>query len=64
LHTIEWVSCYQSHQCARLIIPQDAQNATPVEFVTIALIRLPAVVSIQDPRHGGFIITNPGLSVW
>ncbi|KAJ5216331.1 uncharacterized protein N7498_002738 [Penicillium cinerascens] len=56
-------SCYSTFECARLDVPLDWKNeATDSQRVAIALIRLPAKVDVSDPRYGGSILINPGIS--
>ncbi|KAJ6787356.1 hypothetical protein PWT90_05947 [Aphanocladium album] len=52
--------CFDQFQCARLILPRDWKNETRADTVTIAVIKLPADVSQDDPTFGGPIFTNPG----
>lgn len=57
---IEYHDCYDSFQCARLLVPLDYLNKTDDRSVSIAIIKLPAVVPDNDPMFGGPIFTNPG----
>ena len=57
---LEYRSCYNGFECARLILPLDWRNKSNPNKVTLAVIRLPAAVPADDPRHGGSVILNPG----
>ncbi|KAF2836580.1 hypothetical protein M501DRAFT_248976 [Patellaria atrata CBS 101060] len=53
--------CYDDLQCARLEVPLDYWNGTDPDItVTIAIAKLPARVSVTDPRYGGPILIHPG----
>lgn len=61
---LEYHACYDKYQCARLLLPMD-WTATDEETlwkhtVAIALIKLPADVSILDESYGGEVYFNPG----
>ncbi|KAG9238208.1 TAP-like protein-domain-containing protein [Amylocarpus encephaloides] len=50
---LHYTPCFDGFQCARLRDPDSPD-------IVLAVIRLPARVSVHDPRYGGAIITNPG----
>ncbi|UKZ82922.1 hypothetical protein TrVFT333_010722 [Trichoderma virens FT-333] len=52
--------CYDGLQCARLEVPLDWTNSTDTRTAVIAIAKLPAVVSDNDPSFGGSIFVNPG----
>ncbi|TQV98095.1 Peptidase S33, tripeptidyl-peptidase [Cordyceps javanica] len=52
--------CLGQFQCARLIVPLDWLNKNVTDTVSIAIIKLPAVVSQDHPSFGSTIIVNPG----
>lgn len=52
--------CWDDFQCARLLLPLDWLNETRSDTVSIAIIKLPAVVPQDDETFGGAIFTNPG----
>lgn len=52
--------CFNSIQCARLIVPLDWNNTEDERRVILAITRLPARVSVTDVRYGGAILVNPG----
>ncbi|KIW55985.1 hypothetical protein PV05_04688 [Exophiala xenobiotica] len=58
---LQYHDCYDGLQCARLDVPMDyhASEVSP-DRVALAIIRLPAKVSVSDPRYGGAILINPG----
>lgn len=58
--SLQYTPCYETYQCARLIVPMDYWNSTTNATVTIALVRKPAVVPVAHPKYGGAIILNPG----
>ncbi|KAK2608643.1 hypothetical protein QQS21_002872 [Conoideocrella luteorostrata] len=58
--SLKYHPCYDGLLCARLILPLDWKNETNTETVSIAIIKVPAIVSQDDPTFGGTIITNPG----
>jgi pimeloyl-ACP methyl ester carboxylesterase len=54
-------SCFGDYQCAKLLVPLDYYHDTyPNETVSIAITKLPAKVSVDDPHYGGPILINPG----
>lgn len=57
---LRYHSCYDGFECARLAVPRDWLDVENNKTVAIAVIRLPATVSSNDPGFGGSIITNPG----
>lgn len=57
---LQYHSCYDDFECARLILPLDYNNSSSPRNISLAVIRLPAKVSEDDPNHGGSIILNPG----
>lgn len=57
---LEYHDCYTEYKCARLELPLDWKNESDPRTVAIAMIKLPAVVSDDDPSFGGSIYTNPG----
>lgn len=59
--SLEFESCYDDFECAKLKLPLDYFNGThPDSTVGVALLKLPARVSVDDPRYGGPILINPG----
>ncbi|KAF2682783.1 hypothetical protein K458DRAFT_306678, partial [Lentithecium fluviatile CBS 122367] len=58
---LEFHSCFDYYQCAKLKVPIDYFNGThPDSTASIAIAKLPAKVSIDDPRYGGPVLINPG----
>lgn len=60
---LEYHPCYGHFQCARLKLPMDwtaDEGQLWDHTVAIALLKLPANVSVSDPRYGGEIYVNPG----
>lgn len=58
--SLQYRPCYETYQCARLILPMDYWNATTNATVTLALVRKPAAVPVTHPKYGGAVILNPG----
>lgn len=61
---LEYEPCYRGRLlCARLLLPMDP-HADPGHLwdhaVAIAMVKLPANVSVLDARYGGEIYFNPG----
>ncbi|KAI8940241.1 hypothetical protein NX059_003943 [Plenodomus lindquistii] len=58
---LEFHDCNDGFQCAKLSLPFDYFNGThPNATVSIAITKLSARVSVDDPRYGGPILINPG----
>lgn len=57
---LQYSPCYEDFQCARLELPLDYWNGTTDATISLAVIRKPAAVPIDDPRYGGAILVNPG----
>jgi pimeloyl-ACP methyl ester carboxylesterase len=58
---LEFHKCYHGFECAKLSVPLDYYHDTyPDEKVSIAITKLPAKVSVDDPRYAGPILINPG----
>ncbi|KAF2261890.1 alpha/beta-hydrolase [Lojkania enalia] len=59
--TLQFHPCYDGFECAKLKLPLDYFNGTyPKETISVALAKLPARVSVDDPRYGGPVLINPG----
>ncbi|KAL9082362.1 MAG: hypothetical protein Q9165_008909 [Trypethelium subeluteriae] len=57
---LQYASCFEGLQCARLSLPLDWWNGTTSKNISLAVLRLPAKVPVTDPRYGGPILVNPG----
>ncbi|KAF2627749.1 hypothetical protein BU25DRAFT_410405 [Macroventuria anomochaeta] len=58
---LEFHKCFDGFECAKLSLPLDYFNGTyPDDTVSVAIAKLPAKVTIDDPRYGGPILLNPG----
>lgn len=57
---LRYQPCYDGFECTKLSLPLDWHNPHSVENVSVAIIKLPAVVPESDSSYGGTIITNPG----
>jgi pimeloyl-ACP methyl ester carboxylesterase len=57
---LQYHDCYTAFKCARLALPLNWKNATDPRTASIAIVKLPAKVSDDDPSFGGSIFTNPG----
>ncbi len=57
---LRYHECYGSFECARLEVPLDWSNLSNPNRVSLAIVRLPAVVDVTDERFGGTIVINPG----
>lgn len=56
-------ACFEIYQCARLLVPLDWQASEESRYnqtIALAIIKLPARVSILNATYGGAVITNPG----
>ncbi|KAJ7152395.1 Alpha/Beta hydrolase protein [Mycena filopes] len=54
----EWVQCYSTYQCARLLVPLDYSDPS-VGTAALAVIRFPAA-NVSNANYGGPILFNPG----
>lgn len=53
--------CYDGiFECAKLLVPLDWSDLSNPNNVSIAIVRLPAVVDRADKSYGGAILVNPG----
>jgi pimeloyl-ACP methyl ester carboxylesterase len=53
--------CYHgTFECAKLVVPLDWNDPSNPNNISIAIVRLPAVVDRADESYGGAIIVNPG----
>lgn len=57
---LQYHPCFGSFECSRLSVPLDWSNRSNPNNVTLAIVRLPAVVDVTDESFGGTIIINPG----
>lgn len=57
---LDYQTCYDDFQCARLELPMDYWNGTTNETVSIAVIKKPARVPVTHPQYGGAVLHNPG----
>ncbi|KAG6013566.1 hypothetical protein E4U54_006566 [Claviceps lovelessii] len=58
--SLEFHDCYESYQCARLVLPLNWKNLSDPRTVAVALIKLAAKVPDTDATFGGPVFTNPG----
>ncbi|KAJ5676152.1 Peptidase S33 tripeptidyl aminopeptidase-like C-terminal [Penicillium macrosclerotiorum] len=59
--SLEYSNCGDGFQCARLEVPMDYNRTDSLgRKFTLAVVRLPAKVPIEDPRYGGAVLINPG----
>lgn len=58
--SLEFHPCYDNRFCARLSVPLDWKNASNPSRATIAMVKLPAVVSQDDPTFAGPLFAQPG----
>ncbi|XP_044717772.1 TAP-like protein [Hirsutella rhossiliensis] len=57
---LEYHDCYAAYRCARLVLPLDWANASDPRTLSLAVIKLPALVPPEDPRFAGSVFLNPG----
>ncbi|TKX18773.1 hypothetical protein C1H76_9034 [Elsinoe australis] len=57
---LEYTPCYDGLQCARLELPLDYWNGTTDKTISLAVLKIPATVGIDDPNYRGPILINPG----
>lgn len=57
---LEYHDCFDRYKCAKLVLPLDWWNEKNHDNVTIAIIKLPAAVSADDPSFGGTVFIQPG----
>jgi hypothetical protein len=60
--SLEYHYCGDGFQCTRLEVPMDYNRTDTTRGRTFALavVRIPAIVPIDDPRYGGAMLINPG----
>ncbi|OKP15060.1 hypothetical protein PENSUB_3041 [Penicillium subrubescens] len=60
--SLEYHGCGDGFQCTRLEVPMDYNRTDTTRGRTFALavVRIPAIVPIDDPRYGGAMLINPG----
>lgn len=59
--TFQFHHCFDGFECAKLKLPIDYFNGTyPNHSISVAIVKLPAKVSVDDPRYGGPVLINPG----
>lgn len=58
--TLQYHKCYGPFECSKLDVPLDWSNLSNPNIVTLAIVRLPAVVDVADDSFGGTIVINPG----
>jgi hypothetical protein len=60
--SLEYHDCGDGFQCTRLEVPMDYNRTDTTRGRTFALavVRIPAKVSVDDPRYGGAMLINPG----
>ncbi|KAF5311126.1 hypothetical protein D9619_008075 [Psilocybe cf. subviscida] len=56
---LTWTTCYDGHECARLMVPLDYADPDGRQ-ASIALLRKPAAVSKDSGLYRGPILINPG----
>ncbi|KAF8905805.1 TAP-like protein-domain-containing protein [Gymnopilus junonius] len=56
---LEWVKCYQRHECARLLVPLNYSDPNGPE-AAIALIRKPSEFEAGSEYYRGPVLFNPG----
>jgi pimeloyl-ACP methyl ester carboxylesterase len=58
--SLNFTTCYEDHNCAKLLVPLDWLDTENPARASLALITRPAAVKRTDPSFGGTIIVNPG----
>lgn len=62
--SLEYTPCFGAYECARLSVPLNWNASTEDRDngprAAIAIAKLPAKVSVTDPRYGGVVMLNPG----
>ncbi|KAJ4147401.1 hypothetical protein LMH87_001922 [Akanthomyces muscarius] len=62
-HDLEYHACYETFQCARLLLPldwQDNSSSSSNATIALALIQSPASVPVDDATYAGPVLSNPG----
>ncbi|KIX10251.1 uncharacterized protein Z518_01332 [Rhinocladiella mackenziei CBS 650.93] len=57
---LQYHKCYGSFECSKLEVPLDWSNLSNPNTISLAIVRLPAVVDVADESFGGTIVINPG----
>jgi hypothetical protein len=57
---LRYTPCYDYLECARLEVPLDWSDESNNNTAIIAVAKIPARVSRDDPSFGGTVVLNPG----
>ena len=58
---LQFHKCFDAFECAKLKLPLDYFSGTyPNHTVSVAILKAPAIVPVDDPRYGGPVLINPG----